>query len=69
MIGKVEKLKKMAKNHQEKVNEIREWAEIVIDKNNRKEIYNTLFEKEKYLEKMKLNNNQLEIYLNELENE
>lgn len=45
MVGKIEKLKKMAMKQQEKVNEIQEWAEIIIDKNNRQVVYKTLNQK------------------------
>lgn len=45
MITKIEKLKKMATKQQENVNEIKEWAEIVIDKNNRQVVYKTLNER------------------------
>jgi hypothetical protein len=68
-VGKIEKLKKMATRQQEKMNEIREWAEIVIDKNNRQAVYQTLAEKEEDLTKLKSKNDQLEMYLNELEAE
>jgi hypothetical protein len=66
MVGKIEKLKKMAMKQQEKVNEIKEWAEIIIDKDNRQMVYKTLNEKEKDLMKLKGKNDQLEMYLNEL---
>ena len=45
MITNIEKLKKMAMKQQEKVNEINQWAEIVIDKNNRQMVYRTLNER------------------------
>ena len=45
MVGKIEKLKKMAMKQQEKVNEIQEWAEIIIDKNSRQVVYKTLNQK------------------------
>lgn len=69
MITKIEKLKKMATKQQENVNEIKEWAEIVIDKNNRQVVYKTLNERQEDLMKLKSKNNQLELYLLELQAE
>ncbi len=51
------------------MDEIKEWAEIVIDKSNRKAVYSTIREKENYLESLRQKNNQLEIYLKELDQE
>lgn len=58
----------MASCQQEKVDEIKEWAEIVIDKNNRKTVFKTIKEKQRYLDLITQKNNQLEIYLKELTN-
>jgi mevalonate kinase len=69
LLGKIEKMKKMAMRQQEKVDEIKEWAEIVIDKNNRKLVYKTMNEKREYLQKIKAKNDLLEMYLNELQAE
>jgi mevalonate kinase len=68
-MAKIEKLKKMASCQQEKVNEISEWAEIVIDKSNRKTVQKTMTEKQRYLDQLKQKNKQLEVYLCELANE
>lgn len=68
-VAKAERLKKLATRQQEKVNEIREWAEIIIDKNNRQVVYRTLGQKEEDLAKLKAKNGQLEMYLGELEAE
>lgn len=64
VVAKIDKLKKMANCQQQKVNEISEWAEIVIDKSNRKTVQKTMKEKESYLRQMQQRNAQLEIYLN-----
>ena len=66
---KVDKLKKMACCQQEKVDQITQWAEIVIDKSNRRAVQKTMKEKQKYLHCMKEKNNKLEIYLCQLNNE
>lgn len=49
---------------QEKVDQIKEWAQIVIDKNNRKLVYKTMNEKRDYLQKITAKNDLLEMYLN-----
>ncbi len=57
-------MKKMAMKQQEKVDQIKEWAQIVIDKNNRKLVYKTMNEKRDYLQKITAKNDLLEMYLN-----
>lgn len=69
ILAKIDKMKKMVTCQQQKVDEIKEWAEVVIDKSNRKAVYKTIKEKHRYLDIIKSKNNQLEIYLCELGNE
>jgi hypothetical protein len=49
------------------VDEIKEWAEIVIDKNSRKVVYRTLTEKQQYLARIRQKNDHLQLYLAELQ--
>ena len=46
----------MANCQEEKVNEISEWANIVIDKSSRKTVQKTMKEKQSYLDRMKEKN-------------
>lgn len=49
------------------MDEIKEWAEIVIDKNSRKVVYRTLTEKQQYLARIRQKNDHLQLYLAELQ--
>lgn len=66
-MGKIEKLKRMALKQQQRFEEISEWADVVVDKSNRKLVFKTMNEKKDYLKKLQNKNEQLQIYLSELE--
>lgn len=68
-MGKIEKLKRIAGGKQEKVNEIEEWDEVMIDMGNRQLVFRTLAEKQCTLSKLKEKNDRLEMLLRELEDE
>jgi hypothetical protein len=69
IVGRIENLKKIAKMKQEKVSEIEQWDEVVIDMGNRKLVFKTLAEREELLTKARSRNSRLEMYLQELESE
>lgn len=65
-VTKIDRLKRKALRQQERVEEMAEWADIVVDKSNRKLVFKTMREKKDYLNSLSQKNQLLEMRLAEL---